>query len=197
MALKAHVLMAVALVAAHVARIAAGDASAEAALAAFGFAPSLAHGGATLFMTLASYPFLHVGWWHLALNVLGLLIFGQALARGVGGARFILLFMWGCAFGALTHWATQGGMSSLIGASAGVSALVGAWLRLAARKPQGLFAVGCVWMVLNFALGAWPGGADGLSAWQAHLGGFLFGLYAAPFFATITRPRDAGMSHRR
>ena len=36
MALKAHVLMAVALVAAHVARIAAGDASAEAALAAFG-----------------------------------------------------------------------------------------------------------------------------------------------------------------
>ncbi len=50
-----------------------------------------------------------------------------------------------------------------------------------------------VWLVLNVVLGAFPQavGIESVIAWEAHAGGFLFGLLIFGFFDPVTRSRRA------
>ena len=169
-----------------------------------------APGGMTAGITsLVTHMLLHGGWAHLVLNGAWLLAFGGAIARRMGGARFLLLFVLsglaGALFYLMLHW---GEIALLVGASGGISGLFGACVRfiipmlrqrgfdpqraattpampIAAllRDPVGLLVIG-VWMLLNagFGLLGDPTGGGMAIAWEAHLGGFLFGLLAFGWF---------------
>ncbi len=165
-----------------------------------------------LLWTPFTHAFLHQGWEHLLINCAWLAIFGTPVARRYGPLATVILFLLSAAVGAAAFAATVlPGGAWLIGASGGVAGLTGAACRfifqplIVARDPEtgeqrvlgrrmaslgqlmrnqraAFFIV--VWLVLNAAVPFLPmliGQSIGI-AWQAHLGGFLAGLFLAPLF---------------
>ncbi|MBB4196476.1 hypothetical protein CCR94_19875 [Rhodoblastus sphagnicola] len=163
-----------------------------------------------LWLTPISYAFLHGSWTHLALNGVWLAAFGAPVARRFGSARFLALTLLGAVAGAAAQFAVHPfELGPMVGASAGISACFGAAARFVflpgafardarardeapplagyaemIRNRQVLAFVG-FWFALNLFTGL-AGQAGGFSdapiAWEAHIGGFLFGLLAAPLF---------------
>ncbi|MEL6946354.1 MAG: rhomboid family intramembrane serine protease [Pseudomonadota bacterium] len=156
--------------------------------------------------TPVTHAFLHGDWLHLGVNALWLVAFGSAVAKRIGTVGFLIFFALGSAFGALAHFITHvDAVIPVIGASGAVSACMGAAVRFAFsgrgvtnspetarrlslvesfRNPTVLGFVG-IWFALNwlFGSGVIPiPGAEGQIAWQAHVGGFLFGLLAFSLF---------------
>ncbi|MEM8987017.1 MAG: rhomboid family intramembrane serine protease [Pseudomonadota bacterium] len=153
---------------------------------------------------LFGHAFLHAGLGHLFFNALWLLVFGAPTARRLGAENsviglslFLALFFFGAAAGAFTYVALNPAEGSLlVGASGGVSALMGAAARFALRpvapwetgrpplaplNDRGVVGFTMVWIVINAVMGlaAVAPFASGLSvAWEAHLGGYFFGLLA-------------------
>jgi len=165
-----------------------------------------------LLWTPLTHAFLHAGWEHLLINCAWLAIFGTPVARRYGPRATVILFLASAAVGAAFFAATTlPGVQLLIGASGGVAGLTGAACRfifqpvVVGRDPEtgeervlgrrmatigelmrnqraGFFIV--IWLVLNAAVPFLPmliGQSIGI-AWQAHLGGFLAGLFLAPLF---------------
>jgi len=165
-----------------------------------------------LLWTPLTHAFLHAGWEHLLINCAWLAIFGTPVARRYGPHATVILFLASAAAGAAFFAATTlPGVQLLIGASGGVAGLTGAACRfifqplIVGRDPEtgeervlgrrmatigelmrnqraAFFIV--VWLVLNAAVPFLPmliGQSIGI-AWQAHLGGFLAGLFLAPLF---------------
>lgn len=160
---------------------------------------------------LVTHVFIHANLMHLALNSVWLLAFGAPVARRLemgqgtlaGGWSFILLFMLSGVCGGLAYIAVHpGDYTFLVGASGGVSGLLGGLVRFAFRRPAsggGRFAkltdpsviawTGAI-VLLNFAVGLLGGflfGGGNDIAWEAHLGGYLFGLLAFPLFDPAPR----------
>lgn len=159
--------------------------------------------GPLVYLTPLSYAFLHGGWTHLLINALTLAAFGAPVARRLGTARFLWFFGACAVAGALTHLALHPlDATPVVGASAAVSGTMAAIVRFAftpgARLGYGaidgretktaslsqlgenrqamLFLI--VWFGANLLFGAFPEamGSTEPIAWEAHLGGFLFGL---------------------
>ncbi|TCT38821.1 rhomboid family intramembrane serine protease [Martelella mediterranea] len=180
----------------------------------FGFIPArythaLGDQGLAWLWSPFTYSLLHGGWTHIVFNSLWLAIFGAPVARRIGTLRFVIFWLVSAAasafFFAFTDW---GAPSVLIGASGVVSAYMGAACRFvfsagggfspyAHRNPRmsisAVFADRTAsafvlfWLVGNFliALGVGFAGIDASAvAWQAHIGGFLFGFLAFPLFDT-------------
>lgn len=156
-----------------------------------------------VYLTPVTYAFLHGGWTHLLINALTLAAFGAPVARRLGAGRF-LWFFFACAIaGALAHLALHPlDATPVVGASAAISGTMAAIVRFAftpgARLGHGaidgretrtaslsqlgenrqamLFLI--VWFGANFLFGAFPEamGSSEPIAWEAHLGGFIFGL---------------------
>lgn len=149
------------------------------------------------------YSFLHGGWAHLLSNALFLVIFATPLTARIGTFRFAVLWLASSIFSAFFLAVLTGFENSyLIGASAVVSATAGASCRfvmpllgsrrvtLARYAPRlGIFealfhrsvlAFIGTWLIFNVVLA----GIDQTSniAWQAHLGGFLFGYLTFGLF---------------
>ena len=156
--------------------------------------------------SFVSYAFLHGDWLHLGVNAVWLLAMGTPVARRFGVGRFIAFFAAGSVAGALAQYsADTGSLVPMVGASGGVSALFGGAVRFALAgglrgpavhlRPRLSLAAAftdrtvlsfiVIWSVLNFAFGSGiipiPG-AEGEIAWQAHAGGFAFGLLAFGLF---------------
>lgn len=132
--------------------------------------------------------FLHGGFGHLAFNMWFLWIFGNNVEEAFGHLRFAILYLVGgvvatMAFVLLNPQSTI----PLVGASGAIAAVLGAyavlypdhkvitllgWILL--PLPAALFLG--IWFVLQFGLG----GTN--VAWEAHVGGFVFGLAAAMLF---------------
>jgi membrane associated rhomboid family serine protease len=147
--------------------------------------------------TLATHMLFHASLLHLGLNCVWLLAFGAPVARrlGQGGeGAFLALFILSGMAGALLYILMNAKSPLLlIGASGGVSGLLGAMVRF-------MFARGgaaplfdrqvLIWsasvIVLNLMFGLFGGAIFGLGdsniAWQAHVGGYVFGLLTAPLF---------------
>lgn len=161
---------------------------------------------------LVSHMFLHGGWLHLMFNSIWLMAFGAPVARRMGAEHgagavgasllFVVFFALSGVFGALTYIALHPNDTTLlIGASGGVSGLLGGLVRFAFRRfpatPgdfSGLFDRPVIaWTVtvvsLNVAMAfvgaGLTGGAD--IAWEAHIGGYFFGLLTFPLFARRRR----------
>lgn len=165
-----------------------------------------------LLWTPFTHAFLHAGWEHLLINCAWLAIFGTPVARRYGPRATVILFLASAAVGAAAFAATTlPELQVLLGASGGVAGLTGAACRfifqpvIIGRDPETgeervlgrrMASVGelmrnqraaffiVVWLVLNAAVPFLPmliGQSIGI-AWQAHLGGFLAGLFLAPLF---------------
>ena len=143
-----------------------------------------------------TYSFLHGGWAHLSSNVLFLVIFATPLAARIGAVRFTVLWMVSAAASAFFLAVLTGFEDSyLVGASGVVSATAGASCRfvvpllgsrrmtlaryaprlgvIEALTQRSVVVFVAIWLVFNVVLA----GIDQVQsiAWQAHLGGFLFG----------------------
>jgi membrane associated rhomboid family serine protease len=130
--------------------------------------------------------FLHANLAHLLGNLWSLWIFGNNVEDAYGSGGYLLLyFASGLAATAAFVLTNPGEVTPLVGASGAISGVMGAYLVLfpSARVvsvfpifffipvalPAALFLI--LWFAGQFAL---IGGATGI-AWQAHVGGFLFG----------------------
>ncbi len=160
--------------------------------------------------SFVTYAFLHGGVTHILINAVWMLAFGSAVARRIGDRRFLLFFAACAAAGAGTHLAFHFGEEApVVGASAAIAGLMAAALRfvfsprrretgesrelaLAPLAPLGtlmrdprMIFVTAIWLGLNFLFGTGlvsiPG-AEGPVAWEAHIGGFLYGLLFFAFF---------------
>ena len=149
-----------------------------------------------------TYSLLHADWAHLLMNSFWLLAFGGVTARRLGSVRFITLFIVGAICGAALHYLFHSSdISPMIGASASVSACMGAAMRLpsfteanfkgdlskvrirtlleALTNRQALTFI-TVWFGVNLLFGTGiidaTGGGNSI-AWEAHIGGFVAGLF--------------------
>jgi membrane associated rhomboid family serine protease len=166
------------------------------------------------------YSLLHGGWLHLLFNCLWLIAFASSLAVRIGTVRFVVLWVTSAVASAFFQAFVTGFADSvLIGASGVVSATVGAAcrfslqfsgtpaMRYAQYAPRlGIFEALTHKPVITFIL-MWafsnalvvygaglPSQASGYNiAWQAHVGGFLFGYLLFGLFdrpAALTFPKD-------
>jgi membrane associated rhomboid family serine protease len=158
-----------------------------------------------------THQFVHADWTHVGLNAAWLLAFGGAVATRVGVLRFTLLaLLSGVAGAGLFLMLNWGQLAPMAGASGAVSGLMGAAMRFYFVEPAVVPATAAphapvalprmtlaetfkdgrarqfiaIWLVLNLATAlivplvtAIPG-----IAWEAHLGGFLFGLFTFALF---------------
>lgn len=163
--------------------------------------------------TFFTYALLHGNWTHLIVNSIWLAAFGSPLAWRFGAPRFVLFSLGGAAFGAIAHLITHSGAEiPLVGASAAISAHMASVCRFAFdrgtrflpmaqrdwrmparplvdilrdRRVLGFLAA---WFAVNLFFGLTNAGGSvgsGQLAWEAHIGGFLFGLLAFRFFDPV------------
>ena len=156
--------------------------------------------------TLGLHMFAHAGLLHLTFNTTAILALGPPLAslfgRRIGQwTRFVVVLVGGSMIGAFVFLLFHPHSTvPLVGASGGLFAFVG----MLARTPKQhgdlapLFSAETKaaardflkengWLVAIFTLPMLLAGREGGVAWEAHLGGFLFGLLSAPWFV---RPID-------
>lgn len=172
--------------------------------------PGLPGGEWSAVTSFVTYMFVHGDWTHLTVNTIWMLAFGSAVAKRVGNLRFVLFSALCGIVGALTHLAIHFGEPvPVVGASAAISGQMAGAVRFmfgAGRaivalpsnleavplagigetlaNPRFLLFLG-VWVMLNilFGLGGMQiDGAGGSIAWEAHIGGFLCGLFAFGLF---------------
>lgn len=170
-----------------------------------------------------SYMFVHGDWTHLIVNLMWMLAFGSAVAKRIGSVRFLVFSAVCGVAGAVVHLVLHFGEAiPVVGASAAISGQMSAAVRFifGARQArstvsQGIKAVPlasisrtlvnphflaflAVWVLLNllFGLGGVQLDAGGGSiAWEAHIGGFLCGLFAFGAFDRGVERRDISATH--
>jgi membrane associated rhomboid family serine protease len=189
-----------------------------------GAASELPGGTGAMVWSFVTHQFIHADWTHVGLNCAWLLAFGGAVATRVGIARFTILGIASGVAGAALFLAFRWGeLTPMAGASGAVSGLMGAAFRfffvaidrggLAAFRGEPMAiprmsvratladsrvrTMVVFFLVINFvtALAAPLFTSAGGIAWEAHLGGFLFGLLAFaafdPWHPAMVRPDDA------
>jgi membrane associated rhomboid family serine protease len=161
--------------------------------------------------TPVTYSFLHGGIEHIGFNALWLVAFGAPVVRRIGTLRYVLFWIFSAAaaafFHAGLHWGDQ---TLLVGASGVVSGLMGAACRFAFPDGRGydrsfghlhprqsilgsfrnrtVVIFTAMWFFGNVlvAIGLPLIGSDvGEIAWDAHIGGFLFGFLFFGLFDSI------------
>jgi membrane associated rhomboid family serine protease len=151
--------------------------------------------------TIVLHMFAHGGLFHLLMNAAALLLIGPRLIARIGAPpiawfRFAYIFLGsGVAGGAAFLLLNDRPFSSALGASGAIFGLMGALARV---HPSTGAAVAILsrrsWLLARmfvrdhlvmFALIAGAilvTGHSAMVAWEAHLGGMLFGLFVAPLF---------------
>lgn len=133
--------------------------------------------------TIVTNLFIHSGIWHIVANMLTLYFFGRFLTMLIGDVRFLIVYFLGGILGNLVYILLASPYSIAIGASGAVFAIGGA---LAVMRPKVRVFV----FPIPAPLPLWAAVIGGFViisilphiAWQAHLGGLVFGLVAGYFF---------------
>jgi membrane associated rhomboid family serine protease len=135
--------------------------------------------------TIATYMFVHAGFWHLLANAYTLYLFGPRLEQAWGTKRFLRFYLFCAVVGLLAHAAFIHDRSALIGASAPIFGVIVAYAMQWPTDEVFLFSVvplrvwTAVWalITINVAVGIYVGGVTaGLHfAYLAHLGGAIGG----------------------
>ena len=128
--------------------------------------------------TVVTYMFLHGGFWHIALNMFGLFIFGPRVEQRLGASRFLWLYFLSGISGALLHlWLAP--HSPIIGASAAIYGVVLAFARFWPTDKiyiWGVLPLEARWLVgITIVMAIYSGlnGSTGGVADFAHLGGYV------------------------
>src|SRR4029453_6675721 len=165
--------------------------------------------------TFVTYALIHADFSHLIFNAVWFLAFGSPGAQRFGWLRFLVFMGVAAAAGATVHLVTHfGELLPMVGASAAISGAMAAATRFAFQRggPLGLWrdpAEACrvpaaplatslrdprvlafllVWFGVNILFGVFSigtGGVDQAIAWQAHIGGFVAGLFAFAAFDPV------------
>lgn len=156
-------------------------------------------------LTLFTSMFMHGGLFHLGGNMLYLWIFGNNIEDRLGHIHFTIFYLLSGVVATFTHAITEpSSMLPMIGASGAVSGILGAYLLLfpharihtliflgffvqVVRLPA-VFVIG-FWIIIQFLNGIISKGlADyGGVAWFAHIGGFIFGVFAIRLFLKMKK----------
>ncbi len=153
-----------------------------------------------------THMFLHANLPHLIGNLWTLWIFGDNVEDRMGGGRFLLFYvLGGLAAGLAQFFMMPAARAPMVGASGAVAAVLGAYFILypTARVitlvpiffyplffaiPAALYLL--FWFLSQWwavALAQWMPLRTGGVAWWAHIGGFVFGFLAHPFFVARRR----------
>lgn len=144
--------------------------------------------------------FAHGGILHLIMNSIALLSFGPFVERGVGPAKFIILYLFAGILGNVAHATFQPGELT-VGASGAIFGLMGVVIVLAPTMtvlllnlvPAPILLVGALYAVLVPYLTSFNDVVP--IAHEAHIGGMvagiLFALYLNPRWALTVAPAAA------
>ena len=138
--------------------------------------------------TVVTSLFMHGNLWHLIVNMWTFYFFGTYLSRLVGRGRFLFVYFCGGILGSVFFILLAPPAYIAVGASGAIFALGGALAVLRPRLKVFVFPVPVplpLWAAVIggfFIISLLPG-----IAWQAHLGGLVFGLIAGYFFKKRVR----------
>jgi len=143
--------------------------------------------------TIITSMFLHASFpdfTHILFNMLVLFFFGNFLIGLVGNTGFLIVYFLGGVTGNLLFMLFNVPYSLVIGASGAIFAVEGALVILRPRLPVIIFPIPVTIPLWVSVIGAFllTFIASGRIAWEAHLGGLVFGLLAGLFF----RYRETG-----
>ena len=133
--------------------------------------------------TIITAMFVHVGFGHIFGNMLTLYFFGGYLIQLIGERNFWIVYLLGGILGNILYVLLGAPYSIAVGASGAVFAVGGALTVLRPKLTVFIFPIPApipLWVAVIggfLILSFFP-----FVAWQAHLGGLLFGLVAAYFF---------------
>jgi membrane associated rhomboid family serine protease len=139
--------------------------------------------------------FVHGGFWHLALNMWSLFIFGDNIEDRLGKSRYIAFYLAsGIGAAAAQVFVGPGSMIPMVGASGAIAGVLAAYVRLFPQArivtlipllifffvreiPAVFFIVFWFLMQLLGGIGSLGAAGDGGVAVFAHIGGFIAGLW--------------------
>lgn len=182
-------------------------------------APQLPGGELAVFTSPFTHMLMHGDWVHLALNSAWLLAFGGAIAERTGTVRFLLFFtVCGLAGAFAFYLANSELVQPMIGASGAISGLMGGTLRFLfpaidsggfrrlreaprsiplmplakALRDRRILVTSAILVLINVLTIIGFGGAQNSAgiAWEAHLGGYLLGLFTYGLFDDVSRAED-------
>lgn len=138
---------------------------------------------------LITAMFVHLGFGHIALNMIALILFGPAIEQRYGKVRFLFLYLGAGILGSAASLAFSHSTLSA-GASGAIFGIIGAWLALVLwnRHRPGMRGQLQSWLflvVLNIAFGAASPGIDV----RAHLGGLVGGFVIGAALESAARER--------
>jgi membrane associated rhomboid family serine protease len=160
-------------------------------------------------LTIVTSMFVHGSIWHIAFNMLFLLVFGPQVEYLTGHVRFAIYYLLCGVAGGIAQIATDPGSHiPAIGASGAIAGVLGGYLvNFPFSTIRTIVPIGCfplflrlpallvigVWAVMQFfngfgALGTRAAQAQGGTAYFAHIGGFCAGVLLIGLF----RIRSAG-----
>ncbi len=134
---------------------------------------------------LLTYMFLHSGYFHLLMNMLTLYFFGTFVIALVGETHFLTTYFIGGIMGGL-FFILLAPHSIVVGASGAVFALGGLLVAMRPRVKVISFPIPVpmpLWLaiILGFIIVLIPSFGSNI-AWQAHLGGLVYGLAIGYYF---------------
>ncbi|MBK8388588.1 MAG: rhomboid family intramembrane serine protease [Saprospiraceae bacterium] len=154
--------------------------------------------------TIFTHMFMHIGFWHVVWNMVGLHLFGRIVGDLLGDQRILPIYLWGglagaVAFGLYANLAIPGIDSTAHGASAAVCALAAVAGVVAPDYGIRLLLIGDVklkYIVLAFLVFDLVGTQGGVNSGGhfAHLGGMLMGAIIA-YQLRSGNDLTSGLSH--
>jgi membrane associated rhomboid family serine protease len=134
--------------------------------------------------TILSSIFVHANITHVLFNMLVLYFFGGFLVSLVGEKKFLVVYLLGGLVGNLFFWLLTSGYTPVIGASGAIFAVEGILVVMRPRLPVFVFPIPAPIPLWGAVIGGFflTFFAAGNIAWEAHLGGLIFGLLAGLFF---------------
>lgn len=191
-----------------VTRFAATEQFASLSVMGLGFIPTLFHDNRVLDPSLVvvpqgftylTYAFLHGDFWHIALNMLFLWVFGDNVEDAMGHVRFLVFYLLCAAAAAWFHgFIVPHSEGPLIGASGAISGVVASyfflhpkvrvWVLILWRIPLPLpaFIPLIFWILQQVTMLAID--RDGNVSFAAHVGGIIAGLILTPILKRRTVP---------
>ena len=155
---------------------------------------------AETWITIFTSMFLHGGWFHILSNMWVLAIFGDNIEDRMGSGRYLIFyFLSGMAASWMQVFLSPASNQPMVGASGAIAGVLGAYLILFPRaRIASLVPIFFIFTIIEIPavifLGFWfvsqlfsgwlalYGAEMSGIAWWAHIGGFVFGMFAVRLF---------------